>query len=246
MQHTDLIYMTYMNLLSCGAKVKEVLEENDRTVIILDRTVFYPQGGGQPYDTGVITASTGTFKVDEVRFIDGTVKHLGAFESGRLNIGDVVTCEVDADRRLLMSRLHSAGHVLDMAVHSLGYDWQPGKGYHFPNGPYVEYNGSLDLESVNVIATRIEQKANSFIHNSTPTRIEFMPKEAMSAVCRYVPEHLPEGKPARVVFYGDYGVPCGGTHVANLAAIKHMTIRKVKLEKGTIRVSYMLDEASEG
>ncbi len=238
---TELLYMKDMNQLTCDAKVEEIIEENGKTAVILDQTVFYPQGGGQPYDTGVIKSAEKFFNVNEVRFIDGLVKHFGTFESDEFSKGESVTCQVDAERRLLMSRLHSAGHILDMAVHTLGFEWEPGKGYHFPDGPYVEYSGELAADKIDAIRDSIEQKANELINQDIATRIEFMPKEAMSAVCRYVPEYLPEGKPARVVFYGDYGVPCGGTHVANLGEAKHMTIRKLKLEKGNIRVSYTLE-----
>lgn len=239
---TELNYMKHMDQLSGDAKVEEVIEENGRMVVILNQTIFYPQGGGQPYDIGRIQSREKIFTVEEVRFSDGIVKHFGTFEADEFRKGELVTCNVDAERRLLMSRLHSAGHVLDMAVHALGCKWIPGKGYHFPNGPYVEYSGELVADKIDAIRDSIEQMANELINQGIATRIEFMPKEAMSAVCRYVPEYLPEGKPARVVFYGDYGVPCGGTHVANLAEIKHMAIRKIKLEKGNIRVSYALDE----
>ena len=53
-----------------------------------------------------------------------------------------------------------------------------------------------------------------------------------------VPDYIPTDKPCRVVMYGDFGVPCGGTHVANLSELVSMTIRKIKSEKGNIRVAY--------
>ena len=50
--------------------------------------------------------------------------------------------------------------------------------------------------------------------------------------------YIPAGKPARVVMYGAIGIPCGGTHVANLSEIRHLTIRKIKKEKEQVKVSY--------
>lgn len=238
---TELIYLTDMSALTADAVVQEVIKDQpDRTCIILDRTVFYPQGGGQPYDQGKIIAPNSLFQVDEVRFSEGIVRHFGRFVSGLIAPGENVSCQVDAARRLLMSRLHSAGHVVDMSIHQLCLDWTPGKGYHFPDGPYVEYQGDLP-ENVEQLRLSIETKSNSIIAQGLTTRIEFMPKEAMHAVCRYIPDHLPEGKPARVVFYVQFGVPCGGTHLANLSAIGQLTVRKIKPEKGNIRLSYAIE-----
>lgn len=238
---TDLIYMREMDRLSATATVVDIAEEGGRTIVILDQTVFYPQGGGQPYDKGIIKSDNSTFQVEEVRFVDGVVKHIGTSLSGSLGKGDAVICDVDAERRLLMSRLHSAGHVIDMSIGELGYGWMPGKGFHFPDGPYVEYAGELSPDKLEEARGAIEQKANELIGQEIATTIKFMTKEEMTAVCRHVPEYLPAGKPARVVFYGDYAVPCGGTHVSNLSQIKKLTVRKVKLEKGNIRVAYSVE-----
>ena len=239
---TRLIYMEQKQLFNHQTKVVSVTDDQGRIVVELDETIFYPQGGGQPYDQGYIKSENGIFKVEEVRFTDGIVKHIGAFESGHFGAGDSVSLEIDADRRQLHMRLHSAGHVLDMAVSKLGMDWVPGKGYHFPDGPYVEYSGVLseDIDREK-LRSDIETVANGFIAEGALTSIRFMPKEEMHTVCRHVPDYLPEGKPARVVLYGTFGVPCGGTHVANLADIGNLSIRKVGVKNGMIKVSYNID-----
>src|SRR5579871_4429046 len=118
MQPTKLTYLENFNLLKDEATVLHIIQENN-TIIILDHTIFYPQGGGQQYDKGIMENKNGKFIVEEVRFIDGIVKHIGKFEHGTFNINDKVTCLVDQNRRELNSRLHSAGHVIDMAVDGL-------------------------------------------------------------------------------------------------------------------------------
>jgi Ser-tRNA(Ala) deacylase AlaX len=239
---TKLLYMEQMQLLNSESQVTKVVEEDGKTIIELDETIFYPQGGGQPYDQGKIKSESGIFKVEEVRYIDGIVKHIGQFESGSFAVGDKVKLEVDEPRRFLHMRLHSAGHVLDMAVNKLGMDWVPGKGYHFPDGPYVEYKGELSEEiDREKLKTDIETVANEFIGENITTAIKFMPKEEMHTICRHVPDYLPEGKPARVVLYGTFGVPCGGTHVANIKDVGHLVIRKVGMKNGFIKVSYNID-----
>jgi Ser-tRNA(Ala) deacylase AlaX len=242
MQPTKLLYLEDFNLATAEAKVSEVTEENGKTVVLLDQTVFYPQGGGQPYDRGIIESPSGKFLVEEVRFLNGAVKHIGKFENGAFRVGEVVRCTIDEERRSLSSRLHSAGHVVDMAVTKIGLNWVPGKGYHFPEGPYVEYVGNLDGFDREKLKSDIETSCNEFIREARETKVLFMDKEKMKEVCRHVPDNIPEGKPARVVMYGDFGVPCGGTHVNNLKDIGRITVRKIKSEGQNVRVAYDINK----
>jgi len=223
--------------LTSEAKVLEFLDEG---TIILDETIFYPQGGGQPYDQGFIESPSGKFKVEEVRFVDGIVRHIGSFESGSFKPGDKVTLNVNKERRLLNSKIHSAGHLVDLAVNALKLDWIPGKGFHFPEGPYVEYIGSLGNRDKEELKEKIEKLCNEFIQEHIKITSSFMDKENMKQVCSYIPEYIPEGKPTRVVMFGEFGFPCGGTHINNLEEIEAITIPKIKTKGETIRVSYRL------
>ncbi len=238
MTPTKLLYLEDMQQLESSAYIESVEEKEGRAIVYLDQTVFYPQGGGQPYDTGTITTQDTKFVVEEVRFVDGQVLHIGYFEGRPFIQGEDVKCSVDKDRRELHTRIHSGGHLLDMAINQLGYDWIPGKGYHFPQGAYVEYAGSLGDENKEVVAQKITQQIASILSQDIKTEIRFMPKEEMAKYCRHVPEYLPKGKPSRIILYGDFGVPCGGTHVAQLKDIGHETVRKIKVQSGTIRISY--------
>ncbi len=221
---TKLVYMEEMQKLTHEARVLEIREEDGKMVLILDETIFYPQGGGQPYDRGTIVNSNGTFNVEEVRFVEGIVKHVGTGHT--FAVGETVTLNVDEARRKLHMRLHSGGHVLDMAIKALGLDWVPGKGYHWPEGPYIEYAGELAPEEAEILRQKIEDKSNELIGQAIETTLKF------------IPDQLVNGKPARVVLYGDFSVPCGGTHVANLKDIGRITIRKLGSKKGLIRAAY--------
>jgi len=230
--------MEDMQALTCDAYIEDVQQINGKTVVTLDQTVFYPQGGGQPYDTGVIQTDDAKFVVEEVRFTEGVVQHIGHFDGKQMMQGEDVTCKVDEERRRLNTRLHSGGHVLDMAVNELGYDWVPGKGYHFPDGPYVEYAAVLNEADRESTIGKLNAKIKEILGRGVVTEIKFMPKEEMSKYCRHVPDYLPEGKPGRIVLYGDFGVPCGGTHMANLSDIGVLSVRKIKIKPETIRISY--------
>ncbi len=240
MPNTKLIYMEQMHLLECKATVEEIKDlGEDKFSAILDQTVFYPQGGGQPFDNGIIKNENAIFNVNEVRFMDGQVHHIGKYEKGAFKVGDTVSNFVEKERRQLNTRLHSAGHLVDMGLKELGKLWKPAKGYHFPNGPYVEYLAEENVFDEN-LKTELEKKCNEIINRNIETNIKFMDKSEMKKFCHFVPDFLPEGKPARVVFYGDFAIPCGGTHCKNLNEILKMSIRKIKKEKDMIKISYEL------
>lgn len=238
MNPTKLLYLEDFTTLAGTATVADVINEEGWDVVVLDQTILYPQGGGQPYDQGIIQSPTAKFLVEEVRFVDGIVKHIGKFENGSFNKGDAISLTVNEERRRLNSRLHSAGHVVDLAVTNLKLGWIPGKGFHFPQGPYVEYVGNLDGVDTEKLKADIENLCNQYIAEGRQTKAVFMEKEKMKEVCNFVPDYIPEGKPGRVVMFGGFGVPCGGTHVINLSEIKGITIRKVKQDGLNIRLGY--------
>jgi Ser-tRNA(Ala) deacylase AlaX len=178
--------------------------------------------------------------VEEVRFIDGVVKHMGKFLTEAFSAGEIVTCLVNMDRRQFHTRLHSAGHLVDMGLRRLGIPWKPGKGHHFPDGPYVEYSGSVEGFDLEKMKVDLETVCIQIIQANIETKVLFMSKEEMYTVCTFVPDYLPDNKPSRVVMYGDFGIPCGGTHVSNLSYIGKITIRKIKQSGENIRVSYLI------
>lgn len=234
---TTLLYLSDMQTLEGAATVGDVRDVDGRTGIVLDRTLFYPQGGGQPADRGVIESDSARFDVDSVRSIEDAVLHFGTFSSGSFARGSEVRMRVDGDRRRLNSRIHSAGHVVDLAVASVGLDWVPGKGYHFPDGPYVEYAGTIEGDR-DALRQKIEAECNRVVSEGAETRVVFATRDEIAKICRFVPDYVPAEGESRVVMYGDFGVPCGGTHVANLREIGSITIRKMKPSGATIRVAY--------
>lgn len=223
---TKLIYMEHMQQFACVARVLSIQADNGLLSIILDQTVFYPQGGGQPYDVGSISSRGALFQVKEVRYVNGVVYHIGTFEIDSFGVGDTVTCEIDINRRKINTRLHSIGHLIDIAIQELNLNWEPAKGYHFPEGAYIEYRGNTDGKDLVELVKEIETKSNNIVSRKIDTRIEFSKNNTQ------------DGKPLRTVYYGDFGVPCGGTHVKNLEDIVSVTIRKIKQDKDKIRVSY--------
>jgi Ser-tRNA(Ala) deacylase AlaX len=238
---TELLYMQDFNVESCGATIESVsANEDGRTDIMLDKTCFYARGGGQDWDKGQISKDGALFSVEEVRLDEsGQVHHVGIVSAGTFTPGDAVSGTVDHGRRAINTRLHSAGHVIDMAVDRLGLDWLATKGQHYPELSAVEYYGTWEPERAETLRAEIEKRANEFIAQGTENTLQFMPVEEMHTVCRHVPENIPKNKPGRVVMYGEhFGIPCGGTHVKNLKEIGVVKIIKLKEKKGVIRLSY--------
>lgn len=238
---TELLYLEQMHTLTGSATVTGLRDADGQMTVVLDQTLFYPQGGGQPFDTGAIEGAGGRFVVEQTRFADGEALHIGHFERGSFQVGDAVTLEVDAPRRALNSRLHSAGHVVDMAVQRLGMQLVPGKGYHFPDGPYVEYSGALEGDKEE-FRQRLETTCNALTSSDTPTSVIFASRDELASLCHFVPDYVPADKPSRVVVYGTFAVPCGGTHVANLTDIGPVRIRKIKAGAAGVRISYGIGE----
>lgn len=245
MQHTELTYFKDPFLYENDAIVCAVQEYEGRPAVVLDQTIFYPQGGGQPYDQGKIMAGTTEFTVAEVRFKEGIVYHIGTFVGEPFATGTKVKCIINKERRTLHSRLHSGGHLIDMALAKFGHFLKPHKGYHFPEGPYVEYEGESKELQEPLFKEKLEKELAHLIAIDAPVKMECKPLEEIKKMCRFVPDFLPPNKPTRIVTFSfsqeegdDMGIPCGGTHVPSLKKIGIVTIHKITVKKGITRISY--------
>lgn len=192
------------NLLSCSA------EPDGRYAVVLDRTLFHPQGGGQPADAGWIDNEP----VETVLARGDDVLHIVA----KPLLPGVVNLRVDAAQRQLHARLHSAGHLIGLAGTAFG--WLPVKAHHWPNEGRITFaaggNGTLP-DAPSLLA-----KINAWQAEDLPRRVTF------------------DGGLREVGFGELPAYPCGGTHVARLSDIGQVTITQVKMKKGQMIVNYTL------
>jgi Ser-tRNA(Ala) deacylase AlaX len=237
---TELLYLNDFDVTRCDAVVTKLDKHEGKQVVVLDQTCFYPKGGGQDFDQGTIVSEAAVFRVEAVFFVDGEVKHIGEYDKGNFTAGDKVEAEVDQARRQLNCRIHSGGHLLDMAVRELGWDWHPGKGAHYPHMAFVEYSGEYNGEQKQQFITDLQTKIDELLAKGSTNTIKFMTPEEMTASGAVVPDNLPKGKPTRAVFYNDFPVPCGGTHVKDVKDIGTEKITNIKRKDGNIRVSYAI------
>ncbi|KAK5175877.1 uncharacterized protein LTR77_001017 [Saxophila tyrrhenica] len=235
--------------------------------LITESTIFHPQGGGQPSDAGKITTSeeddASTFEVNMVRHAftaPSVVLHFGHFPSGHspqreeLTEGSSVTQHIDAEKRLLCSRLHTAGHVLGAAVRHLlenkieGFDEL--KASHFPDSAACEFSGSIPGDQ----KQPIQERVNEYVDKHMPVEVQFWSKDDFKShdLERLIPgdeewdaiaeTELPRKDKIRVVnIVGAEVYPCGGTHVGETGECGKVTVRKIGRSKGTSRVGYNVD-----
>ncbi|KAI3692398.1 hypothetical protein L6452_32213 [Arctium lappa] len=242
-------YNVKANLQSNATLLSSFLGEDGRHVLILDCTIFHPQGGGQPSDTGFITdVSSSRFKfvVQDVRSKNGIVYHYGVFEKidEDLDGGVQVVLSVDEARRKLNSRLHSAGHLLDVCMQKVGLSHlEPSKGYHFPDGPYVEYKGIVPQAELQSKQKELELEAQSLISKGGKVSVAVYPYEEASELCGgSLPDYIPKGSNPRIVRLGDFpGCPCGGTHVSDISELGNMKVTQMRTKKGVTKVYYNIN-----
>jgi Ser-tRNA(Ala) deacylase AlaX len=239
---TKLLYMDDSYAFSGTAKIIEIEELGEgKVALILDQTVFYPQGGGQPSDMGVIKSADGfdTLTVEKVSFNIGWVQHIGLMK-GQLKVGDEVLLEIDQARRLLNMRLHTSGHLIDYAAEQAGVKWTPTKAFQFPEGPYVEYDGSeISPEDKQKLLVEIQKNADNIVNSDLKISAMLTTKEELSKYCSYIPEYIPEGKPVRIVMCEGFpAIPCGGTHVKSTKEIGKLQVIDIVSKKGNIRIKY--------
>lgn len=235
---TNLKYLDDTYLFTVEAEFQELRENERGQAVILDETIFYPQGGGQPADQGEITSTSAKFIVKDVRLDEsGTVWHFGNFSLGEFKKDEKVKLEINKDRRLENARLHSAGHLIDCAIEQLKIEGlKPGKGFHFPEGPYVEYEGNID--NSNELMSALQSIVNDLVARDLVVEKNNLSQAEASRQGVWAPA----GKSARIInFVGFSACGCGGTHVKSSAAIGKLLIRKIKSNNDKIRISYAIE-----
>ncbi|PVH98028.1 hypothetical protein DM02DRAFT_616060 [Periconia macrospinosa] len=266
-------------------------QEKEREGLILTAlsTIFHAQGGGQPSDTGVITTTTvqGTkdkndavaeseLIVHQVRKLPSTstILHLVSPSSSPSSsapltttpIPTTITQTIDAQKRLLHSRLHTAGHVLGLAIHLLSrpqspsssadppvlpIDLKDGKASHYPSAAFVECFGTNGGVITGDKKSVIQAKVDELVKSDLEVRIAWLGREDAETECIGGIEAVnlgggeggggedEEEEGVRVVHIGGLGCyACGGTHVKRLAELGRVVVRSIKRQKGVSKVGY--------
>jgi Ser-tRNA(Ala) deacylase AlaX len=235
---TELVYLNDTYQYQGSGTLLRIDADERGSYGVCDRTIFYPQGGGQPADSGDLTVNGQRIPVTFVGFANGEVRHYGNFADLALTGAAEAGQRVDESRRLKNSQAHTAGHLVANVAESIAPELHAVKGYHFPEGSYVEFDGVLAGLAEEFIATMNERLSEAVRaeHNIQCRTVDF---HELQAICPKLPAGLPQDKPLRVVQIGDFPpVPCGGTHLPSLADLKSVSISKAKSKQGKTKVSY--------
>lgn len=222
---TQLLYQTDSYLKEFDAAVVTI-DEQENNGVVLDKTAFYPGGGGQPYDSGALTFQDPvqgiliTNRVKRARKIGDQVVHI--FEEGAISppVGSMVRCQIDWERRYQLMRTHTAMHILcgvifrDHGASVTGGDMEP-------------LQGRMDFEFETMhkeLVQAIEEAVNQEVAAAHPVRTAILPRVdafKIPDLIRTKINLLPEGiQDVRVVEIIGLDLQAdGGTHVNNTSEV---------------------------
>ncbi len=206
--------------LAINGETTDKLSAGDNAIIVLDKTPFYAESGGQVGDTGVISSPTFKFKVENtIKDASGLFLHIGVVLSGEVAVGEAANALIDVDRRNAIRRNHTAAHLLQAALRSV-------------LGTHVEQAGQLvndstvrfDFTHFSALSaeelSKVEEFINAAVLEAIPVENVEMPidkAKEMGAMALFGEKY---GDIVRVVNILDRSIElCGGTHVSNTGAI---------------------------
>ena len=218
---TELLFLRDAYLKECTATVTEVRDN----AVVLDRTVFYYTGGGQPHDTGIIDGQL----VVEVKKDGDDVVHVLIDGAHVPAVGSTVQCSIDWDRRFRLMRTHTAMHVL------CGVIWNEWK-VPVTGGNMEPLSARMDFELPEVpdgFVQRVESLVNEAVAADHPIEVSFLPRDTavededlIRTKVSLIPASVKEIRVVDIV--GLDKQADGGTHVASTRDVG--TVRVVKME----------------
>ena len=201
-------------------KAINILTRGDHGLVVLDRTPFYAESGGQIGDTGTLSGDGVLFQVEDTQASGDQHLHVGVLEQGTLEIGQRVHASVDAERRRRIMLNHSATHLMHAALrHVLGNHVQQKGSLVAPDRLRFDFSHPQPMTREEI--ARVEEEVNREIQANTPVGVEHLPyDDAMGrgAMALFGEKY---GDQVRVLSMGnDYSVElCGGTHVSRTGDI---------------------------
>jgi misacylated tRNA(Ala) deacylase len=234
--NTELLFRDDAYLKSATARVVAVNERG----VELDRTIFYPLGGGQPGDSGALVRDNGErIAIGDTRKGEtpGSVVHIPAAGASSPEPGESLLLEIDWERRYSLMRLHTALHLMSCVVVApvSGGNIAPDKG-----------RLDFDIDMTLLDAERITRETNALIASGVATETVWITDEELEAqpdLVKTMSVQPPRGA-GRVRLLKIPGIdlqPCGGTHVRNIAEIGGIRVTRIRNEgKHNKRVEIVL------
>jgi phenylalanyl-tRNA synthetase alpha chain len=235
---TELVYLkdAYKKELESSILDVEVVND-DLAKLILDKTIFYVEGGGQPADKGVIIINDVNYKVKQVRLEKGEVKHYINIDSTIPKANTDCFQEIDWNFRYKNMQNHTAGHIIDWAISELklhNTKLTPHNAKHYDN-PFIIYIGSVK----SIDKSDIQKRVNKIIENELEINTKFVSYDELVEEALYTFPNLPKDKPLRIIQLEGYKpVPDGGTILKNTAELKPVVIEEINSEDKKTKILY--------
>jgi misacylated tRNA(Ala) deacylase len=238
---TELLHMKDNYIREFDAKVQEIRDG----YIVLDRTAFYPEGGGQSGDRGTVEFEGKSYDITNTKKEKGTVKHL-IENDVPFSVGDSIHGSLNWDYRYECMRFHTAQHVLSRYL-QLNYDLETVGNMITPGESRADYSPIDSIDDG--MKVDVEKGVNELLSKNMNVTITFMPRdEAISFLSekgyqtRYLKMVPSSVKNFRVLLIDDYdAASCAGTHVANTSEIGNIQIVKTKnVGSGKRRIYFKL------
>ncbi|MCX8188751.1 MAG: alanyl-tRNA editing protein [Nitrososphaeria archaeon] len=221
----------------CESNVIKFIREGGKGYIVLDKTIFHPQGGGQPSDIGLIVGKLGKMDVKKVMEKGNVIIHWGKVE-GNFVENEIVNCKLSWPERYYNMKVHTAGHILDYALLNV---WNKPvstvSANHGPNA-FIEYEGSF---LKNFDKNKIIEVANTIVNEGKNVKSYYVRKEMIEKAIFNAPNlgRIPDLENYRIVEIENVNaMPCGGTHVANTKEIGEIKIDRIEEGTGTFKIFY--------
>lgn len=225
---TKPIYYADMYLTTSEAKIIDLKKIENLQYLVLDQTIFFPEGGGQPSDIGTISNTP----ISHAIFKNNQVLHLVSKAS--LKIGDTVSLSIDWNYRYKYMKIHSAGHLLHEISTTLFPNLKPIKGSHGDDA-YLMYSGSIDHTK----KIEIENLVNQKIQEDLQIICKYASYDELVRECREVPVNLPKNKPLRMLKIGNYpAMPDGGIQVKSTKEIGKIKVTSIENSDSQCTIHY--------
>ncbi|THE65715.1 alanine--tRNA ligase [Salinadaptatus halalkaliphilus] len=240
---TEKLYYDDQQRTQFEAVVLDVFEREDGYDIVLDQTMFYPEGGGQPADTGILSTDDATVDVVDVQIQDGVICHR---TDDRLGKGEFVNGQVDGGRRRQLMRHHTATHIVIHAAreHFGEHVRQAGaqKGVDSSRIDFSHYD-RVTREDVKAI----EARANEIVMENTAVTQEWPDRHDAEADHGFdlYQGGIPPGEQIRLIHVDEDVQACGGTHVARTGEIGTIKILNAeRVQDGVERITFAAGAAA--